>query len=108
MGRKITLIFAPFIAVVGLVALTYLASPPTSPPEWARVHAGMSRGQVLSIVGSPQISGWPENITETWQRKRFFSERRLFVLYEGEVVRSVCDGTWLRGYHWFQPRIETQ
>ena len=108
MGRKITIIFAAFIAVVGLVALTYVAGPPTAPPEWARVHVGMTRSQVLALAGVPQESGWPENITETWQRKSFFSERRLFIVYQGEVVESVCDGTWLPGYGWYQPRIQVR
>lgn len=108
MRRKVTILVTAFVAMAGLVALVCFTSPPAAPLGWAQVHPGMSRAQVLTLAGPPPRSGWPENTTETWQRKRFFSERRLFVVYQGEVVESVCDGTWLPGYGWHQPRIETQ
>ena len=96
------------VAVAGLAALAYFAVPPTAPAVWTEIHVGMSRPQVLALAGTPQQSGWPENISETWQRTGFLSHRRLFVLYDGENVRSVCDGTWFRGYGWWRPRIEGQ
>jgi hypothetical protein len=104
MHRKVAITFAALVAI----ALAYFVSPPTAPAAWAQVHVGMNRAQVLTLVGPSPESGWPENITETWHRKRVLSQRRLFVLYEGDRVKEVCDGTWLRGYGWCQPRIETK
>lgn len=86
---------------------------PSAPSGWAQVHAGMDRDAVISLVGPPQQSGWPEKIAETWERRGPICHRRLFVCYRGEgfqdgYVRDVWEGTWLRGYGWLHPRKESK
>lgn len=84
---------------------------PSVPAGWSQVHAGMERDVVLSLVGKPQQSGWPEKVVETWERSGFVCRHRLLVSYRVEQgsnghVDSVCEGTWLRGFGWVNPRKE--
>jgi len=79
---------------------------PRAPTAWNQVHARMSRSQVLALVGMPQKSGWPEKNAETWQLDGLVSHRRLFIIYDGERVQHVCEGTWIRGCGWSRPRRE--
>jgi hypothetical protein len=106
-------IFIAGVSVViiscGLVLAVWLdAFTPKAPAGWSKVHAGMTRDEVLRLAGTPTFSGWPEKIAETWQRDGFPAHRRLFIVYQGEQVISVCDGTWLRGYGWMHPRTESR
>jgi len=85
----------------------------SAPSGWAQVHAGMDRDAVISLAGSPQQSGWPENIAETWERRGPICHHRLYVCYRGErfqdgYVRDVSEGTWLRGFGWLHPRRESR
>jgi hypothetical protein len=80
---------------------------PTPPSGWHQVHAGMTRSQVLALVGTPQQSGWPENIAETWERRGLVCHRRLFIIYDGERVQHLYDGIWVRGFGWSHPRRES-
>jgi hypothetical protein len=110
MRRKIStvvLLFA-FIFVAFVVAAWLGIFTPSAPAGWAQVHTGMSRNDVLRLVGTPSVSGWPEKVVETWQRDGVISHHRLVISYgpDGQLVTSVCDGTWLRRYGWLHPRIE--
>lgn len=109
MRRKTAIILA--LALLLLVALGVClfsgVFSPHAPAAWRQVHPGMSRSQVLALVGTPQQSGWPEKIAETWQLSGLVSHRRLFIIYEGERVQHVWDGTWVRGYGWSRPRRES-
>ncbi len=111
------------IVIVAAIALVIAASfgtmawsgvlTPTAPPGWAQVHAGLNRSAVLSLAGSPQQSGWPENVTETWERRGAICNHRLFVCYRGRhledgYVQDVWEGTWLRGYGWLHPRKDSK
>ncbi|MEO6034341.1 MAG: hypothetical protein ABIQ35_03715 [Verrucomicrobiota bacterium] len=96
------------LAVVFGVCLFAGVFSPTAPKAWNQVHAGMSRSQVLSIIGSPQQTGWPEKIVETWQLSGLVSYRRLFIIYDGERVQEIWDGTWIRGYGWSRPRRDSR
>jgi len=96
----------PLVIAFGVCLFSGLLSPP-APAAWSQVHAGMSRSQVLALVGTPQQSGWPENIAETWQLSGLVSHRRLFIIYDGERVQHVWDGTWVRGYGWSRPRRDS-
>ena len=109
MSRKIIIAvgLVLLLAVVFSVCLFSGVFSPHAPTTWGRVHAGMSRSEVLSLVGSPQQSGWPEKIAETWQLSGLVSHRRLFIIYHGESVQDVWDGTWVRGYGWSRPRRES-
>ena len=80
---------------------------PEAPLVWSQVHAGMSRPDVLALVGTPQQSGWPEKIAETWERSGLVSHRRLFIIYDGQRVQHVWDGIWVRGFGWSHPRRES-
>ena len=33
---------------------------PAAPTNWALVHAGMKRTEVINLIGPHQMSGWPE------------------------------------------------
>ncbi len=86
---------------------------PAAPAGWTQIHVGMSREEVLRLAGSPQQSGWPEKIAETWERKGLVSSHKLFVYYRAEqrgegYVQSVCEGTWLPGFGWRNPRKESK
>ncbi len=99
----VVVIFASFIVAVWFGAFT-----PAAPAGWSQIHAGMSRSDVLRVAGTPKVSGWPEKIVETWQRDGTICHHRLVVSYSGQQVSTVCDGTWLRGFGWLHPRIESQ
>jgi hypothetical protein len=103
------------LAVVGAVLLSAFtialfsgAFTPKPPAGWSQVQTGMTRAEVLALVGTPQQSGWPENIAETWQVDGLVSHRRLFIVYDGERVQNVWEGTWVRGYGWVRPRRESR
>ncbi len=86
---------------------------PSAPSGWAQVHAGMDRDAVIFLAGSPEQSGSPEKIVETWERRGTICHRRLYVCYRGEgfqdgYVRDVSEGTWLRGFGWLHPRRESR
>lgn len=93
--------------VLGMAAWMGIFTP-TAPADWAQVHIGISRNNVLRLAGAPSASGWPEKPVETWQRDGVICRHRLVVGYDGQQVIQVCDGTWLRGYGWLHPRIETK
>src|SRR5262249_14917034 len=83
---------------------------PAAPPGWKAVRVGMTREAALSFAGAPQISGWPEKIIETWERRGLICHRRMYVHYnydggpqENGRVQWVSEGTWLRGYGLHQP-----
>ena len=109
MRRKISIAVVLLVVIaVFIVLAAFDVFTPTAPAAWAQVHAGMSRTEVLALVGTPRQSAWPEKIAETWERSGLVSHRRLFVVYEGQQVQEVWDGTWLRGYGWFHPRRESR
>ncbi len=86
---------------------------PSAPSGWAQVHPGMDRGTVISLAGSPQQSGWPEKIAETWELRGPICNHRLYVCYRREGsqdghVQDVSEGTWLRGLGWLHPRRESR
>jgi hypothetical protein len=86
---------------------------PIAPAGWSQIHTGMSREQVLQLIGTPQQSGWPEDIAETWEIRGAICSRRLFINYKSEErgvgqVEELCEGTWLTGLGWMHPRIERQ
>lgn len=94
--------------VVGLfVCLFEGVFAAAAPSSWKQVHAGMTRTEVLALVGQPQTSGWPENIAETWDMPGLVAHRRLFIVYEGERVKHLWDGNWVRGFGWSRPRRES-
>ena len=105
----------PFIiiGVVVLVAVILILGvfagvfTPAAPAGWSQIHPGMTRSEVIALAGMPQQTGWPEKVAETWYRDSFVSQRRLFIVYQGERVRDVCDGTWVHGYGWSHPRRES-
>jgi hypothetical protein len=99
----LALIFAGFV-----IAIRFDVFTPAAPAGWAQVHIGMSRDDVLRLAGAPSVSGWPEKVVETWQRNGAICHHRLFVGYDGQQATRVCDGTWLRGYGWLHPRIESK
>ena len=98
-----------FIAgVIGILLVAFAALlAPGAPPGWSRVHPGITRTEVLLLAGAPQQSGWPEKVAETWQRNGLVCHRRLFIIYQGENVHSICDGVWIRGYGWAHTRKES-
>jgi len=106
-----TLIFVGS-AVLTLAALGFMVwfgtFTPAAPGEWAKIHPGMTRSEVLKFAGTPRESGWPENVTETWQRDGLICHRRLFIWYRDERVLDLSEGTWLRGCGWLRRRIESQ
>jgi len=108
MRRKIIITVAVLVLFALAFAVCLFSGAFSLPAAWSRVHAGMSRTEVLALVGTPQQSGWPEKIAETWQINGLVAHRRLFVVYDGERVQHVCDGTWIRGYGWWRPRKESQ
>ena len=69
---------------------------PAAPAGWSKIHAGMSRDDVLRLAGKPSVSDWPEKIIEMWQYDGAICHHRLVVSYNGQQVSTVCDGTWLR------------
>ena len=93
-------------AVVIFIAFALLFS--RSLKGWDRVHPGMTRTEVLRLMGKPQHSGWPENKVETWQTSEFVCHRRLALVYSNETVESICEGVWIRGHGWWRPRIESR
>ena len=110
MRRKI---FISLLSVAVVFVLFALAAwfgffTPTAPAGWSQIHVGMSREDVLRVAGTPSVSGWPEKVVETWQRDGAVCRHRLVVGYSGQQVSTVCDGTWLRGFGWLHPRIESQ
>ena len=97
------------IVVLGIALMASLGVlAPAAPPGWKSVHAGMSRDAVLSLTGAPQQSGWPEMITETWERRGLIFHHRLVVRYRGDIVQDLSEGKWLRGYGWLIPREESK
>jgi len=110
MSNKVIIALGVVVLVIAVfVFCTFFGVfTPNQPAGWSQVHAGMSRSEVLALVGKPQRSGWPENVAETWQRSGLVSHRRLFIIYEGERVQHVWDGTWVRGFGWWHPRRESQ
>jgi hypothetical protein len=108
MRRKAIITVAVVLLVIAFGAALFSGLfSPHAPTAWSQVHAGMSRTQVLALVGTPQQSGWPEKIAETWQLSGLVSHRRLFIIYDGERVQQVWDGTWVRGFGWSRPRRES-
>ena len=109
MRRKIIIAVVVVVLLFGAFAACLFSGvfTPTAPVGWSQVHTGMSRSEVLALVGIPQQSGWPEKIAETWERSGLVSHRRLFIIYDGERVQHVWDGTWVRGYGWSRPRRES-
>ena len=110
MRRKISItVFAVAIISTSFAAAMWLGFfTPAAPAGWLQIHAGLSRDEVLRLAGTPTMSGWPEKVVETWQRDGLVCRHRLVISYSGERVTSVADGTWLRGYGWLHPRIESQ
>src|SRR6266850_1735362 len=114
MPRRIIIIIATALVIVvafGLMVWFGMLTPSAS--GWAQVHAGMDRSAVISVAGSPQQSGWPEKIAETWERRGPICHHRLYVCYRGEgsqdgYVCYVSEGTWLRGFGWLHPRTESR
>jgi hypothetical protein len=95
-------------AVVILLSASFLSNHLfRTPTPWAQIHPGMTRSNVLAIAGTPQQSGWPENVAETWRKGSKIMQYRLVVVYENGIVRDVCEGTWVPYYGWLRPRIET-
>ncbi len=98
-----------FIVASLLVMTWFDLLTPAAPSGWKAVHVGMTREAVLSSAGAPQISGYPEKIIETWERKGPICNRKMYVGYDAEDrdakwnVRWVLEGTWLRGYGWLHP-----
>ena len=108
--RKGTFIVIGVVAVIFALLVCGVFTgmfTPAAPAGWSQVHAGMTRSQVIALAGTPQQSGWPEKVAETWYRDSFVSQRRLFIVYQGDRVRDVWDGTWVHGYGWSRPRRET-
>jgi hypothetical protein len=99
----LVLIFGAFVFLLLAVIFT-----PKAPAGWGQIHVGMTRSQVITLIGAPQQSGWPENITEMWERRGLISRRRLFILYDGEHygerVQHLSDGTWVPGFGWSHRR----
>lgn len=58
-------------------------TPPT-PPEWNQIHAGMSRSNIIALLGPAQAGGWPLKAVETWYRDGTLGLRKLDVYYSGE------------------------
>jgi len=88
------------IATAFLLVVWFGLLTPAAPSGWAQIHTGMSRDEVLLLAGSPQQSGWPEKIAETWEHRGVICNRRLFIYYREEqlgtgYVQAVCEGTWL-------------
>jgi hypothetical protein len=110
MRRKISIavLLLAFIFIAFVFAAWLGIFTPSAPAGWAQVHTGISRDDVLRLAGAPSVSGWPEKVVETWQRDGAICRHRLVIGYDGQQVASVCDGTWLRGYGWLHPRIETR
>jgi hypothetical protein len=108
MRRKIIIAVVVVLVLLGAFTVCLFSGmfTPTAPVGWGQVHTGMSRSEVLALVGTPQLTGWPEKIAETWQLSGVVSHRRLFIIYDGERVQHVWDGTWIRGYGWSHPRRE--
>ncbi len=107
--KKITIAVGSVLVILAAFIFCVFSGvfTPSAPNASSQVHAGMTRSEVLALVGTPQQSGWPEKIAETWQRSGLISHRRLFIIYEGERVQHVWDGTWVRGYGWAHPRRES-
>jgi hypothetical protein len=110
MRRKISIavLLLAFIFIAFVFAAWFGTFTPSAPAGWAQIHTGLSRDDVLRLAGTPSVSGWPEKIVETWQRDGAICRHRLVIGYDGQHVDSVCDGTWLRGYGWLHPRVETK
>jgi hypothetical protein len=112
--RKRALAAVTLFLTVGLAVAAWCGVlVPRAPSGWAQVHAGMDRKEVLALTGAPQLSGWPDKVIETWERKGLLCHRRLVVCYRGQgfedgYVRDVLAGTWLRGYGWLHPRKESR
>lgn len=109
MSRRVIITIGVILMLLTAFTLCLLSGmfTPAAPSGWDQVHAGMSRSEVLTLVGTPQQSGWPENIAETWERRGLVSHRRLFIIYEGERVHDLYDGMWVRGFGWSHPRRES-
>lgn len=109
MRHKIPIAIVLLVIVGALLAIAVVGVfIPTEPEAWTRVHIGMNRTEVIALVGTPQHSGWPEMVIETWERKGFVFQRRLNVVYQGEWVEKAWMGTWLRGYGWLHPPRESR
>jgi hypothetical protein len=109
MRRKIIIAFGVALVIVAafIFCVFFGVLAPIAPPIWGQIHAGMTRSKVLALVGTPSQSGWPEKIAETWERSGLVSHRRLFVIYDGERIQHLWDGTWVRGFGWSHPREES-
>ena len=109
MRRKIIITSVVGVVLLGGFAFCLFSGvfAPKAPVGWSQVHVGMSRPEVLALVGTPQQSGWPEKIAETWERSGLVSHCRLFIIYDGERVQHIWDGTWVRGFGWSHPRRES-
>jgi hypothetical protein len=105
-----------FCIAVAVLIMTWLDPlTPAAPPGWKAIHVGMTRRAALSLAGAPQISGWPEKIIETWERRGLICKHRMCIYYdydggpeENARVDGVTEGTWLRGYGWLHPRSESR
>jgi hypothetical protein len=100
---KLVTIAAVLILLGSIFALNRLHRNST---PWAEIHPGMTRAAVLAIAGTPQESGWPENIVETWHKGSRILQHRLSVSYEDGTVREVCEGSWIPYFGWLRPRVE--
>jgi hypothetical protein len=113
--RKISIVVVSvaFVFTAFALAVWFGVFTPMAPAGWSLIHAGMRRDDVLRLAGAPGESGWPENVVETWEIRGTICSHRLLIDYRSEErgvghVQCLHEGTWLRGYGWLHPRIESQ
>ena len=87
------------LALVGFGAFTGLS--PQAPSAWHGVHIGMSRSNILLLVGPSPTSAFPEKIREAWDRENFFGIRRLVVVYGNEPGDETA--TYVEEYIYWRP-----
>ena len=74
------------VLIVGLAVLTifgvFTPFTPDAPQAWHDVYVGMSRSNILQLLGPAQTGYYPEKILETWYRDSAWGMRKLEVLYQ--------------------------
>ena len=97
--KSVVVVLAVVIVLVGFfVSALLMPLTPKAPPDWARVHTGMAREDILRVVGVAKNSGYPEKILERWSVAGLFATRWLAVVYDNQGrAKVVTEYIYWRG-----------